>query len=298
MRIKLRKGKQTRLIALAKKGRTWLGLSDELELSEGYLRTELRKEQRLLSKEIYNRLCKLTNLNFGESIIEELEDNWGKSKGGKISNGKTKKIKIPEESEELAEFYGIMLGDGNVQKLKAYKVGTYMIRIVGDAKLDKDYHLDYVKPLIENLFNIKVRVGKFRPTTMFLEAHSRELVDFLETKGFKSGNKITNQLEIPDWIRKNKKFLKVCLRGLYDTDGGIYKLNNQTTHQIAFTSHNKVLLEDVREGLISLGIFPSKIVNGKRVYVTKRSELQKFLKLIGFANSRHFNKVKMFNLAP
>ena len=62
---------------------------------------------------------------------------------------------------------------------------------------------------------------------MFLEAHSLKLINFLEDKGFKPGNKIKNKLRIPSWIKNNRKFLKACLRGLYDTDGSVYKLTGQ-----------------------------------------------------------------------
>ncbi len=130
---------------------------------------------------------------------------------------------------------------------------------------------------------------------MFLESHGVRLVEFLEKKGFPPGNKIKNKLRIPSWIKINQNYLKVCLRGLYDTDGSVYKLTNQNSHQICFTNVNQGLLEDVRVGLISLGINCSKMSN-KDLYITKKSELRKFLKLIGFSNNRHLKKVKMWKL--
>lgn len=299
MRIKLQKGKQTELILLAKGSKTWNNLSDILKLSEVYVRHDLKKEKRLLSDLTYKKICRIANVNFDDFITEKLSDNWGKVKGGILSEGRTiKNIKFPEVSEKFAEFYGVMLGDGNLNKMKGYKVGTYMARIIGDSKLDYEYHINFLKPLIEDLFGLKVKVGRQGKGTMYITIYSKLLVDFLEQIGFKAGNKIKNRLDIPKWIKENDEFLKACLRGLYDTDGGIYQLNNQKTCQIAFTNHNSVLLKDVRDSLIKLGIVPSKIVSGRRVYITKKSELQKFLKLIGFSNSRHSNKVRMFGLVP
>ena len=49
MRLKFKEGKQKELILLAKGGMTWFNLSKMLGVSEGYLRNELRKEERLLS---------------------------------------------------------------------------------------------------------------------------------------------------------------------------------------------------------------------------------------------------------
>jgi len=186
-----------------------------------------------------------------------------------------------------------MLGDGNSNRTKDYKIGTYMIRIVGDSRNDKDYLINYVKPLIENLFNIKMRIGKFKnKNAMFIEAHSVKLIDFLEKLGFTPGNKIKNKLRIPNWIKKNKEYLKLCLRGIYDTDGSFYKLTNQNSYQINFKNHNLELLKDVKESLIKIGINCSKISKDNSIYITKKSEITKFFKLIGFSNSKHLDRVE------
>jgi len=297
MRIKLIEGKQREIINSLKKDHSWLELSKLLNVSEGYLRNELRNEQRLLSENIYKKICQLLKEDFGKFIIEKLNDNWGQSKGGFISIGKTKEIKIPKDSRELAEFYGIMLGDGNSHRTKSYKKGTYMIRIVGDSRYDKYYLENYVKPLIEKLFNIRVGVRYFKnKNAIYIESHSRKLISFLEEKEFPPGNKIKNELKIPAWIKQNKDYLRICLRGLYDTDGSVYKITNQNSHQFCFTNYNKGLLEDVRESLLSLGINCSKISKGKEIYITKKEELRKFLKGVGFSNDRHLRKVRMWNL--
>ena len=257
----------------------------------------MRKEQRLLSKEVYKKLCQISGINYDNYILKKLEDTWGRSKGGKLSGGRTKKIQLPKDSSRLAEFYGIMLGDGNLTKIQAYKKGTYQAKIVGDSKLDKDYLIDYVKPLIEKLFKVSVKTGKFKKSNaIHLTITSKELVSFMESKRFKSGDKIRNQLQIPHWIKKNKRYTCACLRGLYDTDGCVYKIPKQNVYQIQFTNFNRKLLKDLRESLIYLGIQPSKMTKWGKVYITKKSELRKFLKLVGFRNSRHFKKIITWNI--
>jgi hypothetical protein len=299
MRIRLCKGKQRELIFLAKGERTWIDLAKSLGLNEFYIRHELRNEKRTLSEEVFKRLSDIAGVDFGEFVLERLEDNWGRIKGGKISEGRTiRDIVFPKYSKEFAEFYGVMLGDGNSNRTKGVGIGTYMIRVIGDLNLDREYHINYLKPLMENLFGLKVKVGRNKNNAMHLTIHSKLVVEFLEKQEFPPGDKIRNEVSIPSWIKDNRDYLCACLRGIYDTDGGIYQLNNQTTCQIAFTNHNKKLLKDVRDSLIKLGIVPSKIVAGRRVYITKKSELQKFLKLIGFSNLRHSKKIEMFNLVP
>jgi len=47
--------------------------------------------------------------------------------------------------------------------------------------------------------------------------------------------------------------------------------------------------------LLSLGVNCSRI-SVKDVYITKKSELRKFLNVVGFRNSKHLKKVKVLNL--
>ncbi len=300
MRLKFVEGKQKEMIKKFKEDNnlTWNQLAEILEIKFGKLKTYV-DETSLIGEVLYKKLDK--KRKYFQFIIERKEDNWGRKKGGINSNGNTKKINIPKESKEFAEFYGAMLGDGNSHRTKYYnsisdKRGIYMIRIVGDSRLDKDYLINYIKPIIEKLFLVNVRQGIFKNTNaMFVEVHGCRLVEFLEKKGFPPGNKIKNKLRIPGWIRRNELYLRKCLRGLYDTDGSVYKLTNQNSHQICFTNVNFQLMNDVRDSLLNLGINCSKISN-KDLYITKKSELRKFLKLVGFSNNRHLKKVKMWNL--
>ena len=300
MRLRFEKGKQRELIKNFKdtKQFTWSQLSDFLDIKYGKLNSYYY-ENTLISEDFYIKLD--PKKIFSKFILERLKDNWGVVKGGKNSPGTLKKINLPDFGLDLAELYGIMLGDGCSYRLFYYssrkdKRGVYTIRVIGDSRLDKKYLLTYVKPLIEKLFNISVRVCYIKNTNaMYLECHSKSLVEFFEKIGFPPGNKIKNKLRIPNWIKKNPEFLKVCLRGLYDTDGSVYKLTNQNSHQICFTNANFPLMNDVRNSLLNFGVNCSKI-SGTDLYITKKSELRKFLKLIGFCNNRHLSKVEMWNL--
>ncbi len=300
MRIKLALGKQRRLIKLAKADKCWRELAGDLHFNANYLCNELYKERRLLSGEAYYLLCKLAGKKFDKFILERLDENWGRIKGGRNSSESlVKKIRIPIDSEELAEFYGIMLGDGNLTRIKNYKIGTYQIRIVGDSRYDKLYLMNYVAPLIKKLFKVESKIYKYKNSNaLSLNVSSRRLVDFLIFKGFKAGDKIRNQLSIPSWIKNNPLFLRKCLRGLYDTDGSVYKLTDQNSYQICFTNYNSVLLNDARNSLISFGIGVSKITKGRDITITKKSELRKFLNVVGFSNFKHIDKVNKWNLAP
>ncbi len=304
MRLRFIKGKQKELIHIfrTENNLSWKELCKLLNIKYGRLKSYF-DETSFMEKGLYKKLD--IKGRYNKYLLEELDDNWGRRKGGVISPGRTKKINLPPDSENLAEFYGIMLGDGNSHKNSHYasredKRGVYSIRIVGDSTLDKSYLEKHVKSLIEELFDLRVKIGRFKPrgnsrNAMFLESHGRELVAFLERKGFIPGNKIKNNLGIPFWIKDNKNYLISCLRGLYDTDGSIYKITNQNSYQICFTNYNLNLLQDVRNSLLKLGINCSRISNHD-IYITRKSELRKFLKLLGFSNDRHLNKVKKWKL--
>ena len=292
MRLLFRKRKQSELLKKEKEkfNLTWPKFAEYLGIKYGRLMAYLMEEA-LIDDLTFSKLS--LKRDYKQYILKKLFDNWGQSKGGHNSSGNTKDILIPGKNEELAELWGIMLGDGYLQKKQAYKIGVYGIKVAGHAIDDKEYLDNYVASLIKKLFNVKVRfhTGK-NSNSYYAIADSRKIVDFFEKEGFKAGNKIVNQVTIPKWIMEDNKSLAACLRGLYDTDGSFYRLTNQNSYQVHFKNHNFTLLQDLRKGLIKLGIIPSKIICNKSIVITKRSEIEKFYKVIGFSNPKHLNKIK------
>ena len=295
MRILMKKGKQKELLKKVRELQdlSWLEFAEKLGLKFGKLWSFVY-EYACIDENTFNKLS--LKKDYEKYILKKLPDNWGLVKGGQTSPGNTKNMKIPEMNEELAEFWGILLGDGNINKTRGYKLGVYNINISGHRILDKDYLLNFVQPLGEKLFDIGGRsyYAKYNQGLRII-FDSRKLVDFFEKENFKSGDKIINRVTIPNWIKENPKFLAACLRGLYDTDGCFYKLTNQNSYQVGFTNYNKTLLNSVRDSLLSLGIGVSKISRGRDITITKRSEIAKFYKLVGFHNSKHLNKIKVWN---
>ncbi len=220
-----------------------------------------------------------------------------------MSKGSTKKISTPKKSKKLAEFIGIMLGDGNLHFYKrGKKVGVYMVRIAGNSKKDSHYLRNYVAPLCKKLFNIEPKFY-LQPNKdcLYVLMHSRRLVEFLMLKGLKSGNKIVNQATMPAWVWERKSWLAACIRGLVDTDGCI---NEMTPHwpglfQLSFENRSFRLLSDYRAALVHLGLKPSKICGsrtryGTKVYLSSKKEIGKYQRLIGSNNPRISSKFEFF----
>jgi len=292
MRFKLTKGKQKELILLAKRDLSWDQFSKKLGISSGYLRNELRKEERLLCEKIYRKLLTLSGKNYDKFILEKLDNNWERSKGGTLSPGNTKQIKKSPYSKKLAEIIGVILGDGSICAYKSYKVGTYQIRIAGHSELDKDYLLYYIKPLFEKLFGVKVGVSYSKKSQcMWLIITGKNLVRLFESYGLANGNKIENNQGIPNWVQSNNEYLKECIRGLVDTDGSIYKMSNKDPKllRINFTNHCNKLLCNFFDSLWQLGYNPHK--SSRQVFLSRKKEIKNFVDIIKFHNKKHINSL-------
>ena len=117
--------------------------------------------------------------------------------------GVLKNISIPKKCEKLAEFIGIILGDGHIEYHYKCRGGTCMVRIVGDCTKDYDYLTCYVKNLVEDLFNITPKFHNAKSANaLYLSVYSISVVEFIISQGLLPGNKVNNKLIIPLWIKK------------------------------------------------------------------------------------------------
>ena len=217
-----------------------------------------------------------------------------------------REIKFPQDSEKLAEFIGILFGDGcvNIYKVKGKLQYSY-ISIVGHSVLDKDYLNNYVSSLVSNLFNMIpiIRIRK-NQQVMELRILSKGITNFLITKGIKLGPK--NDLSIPDWIKNKKEFTKSFIRGLTDTDGSIalkkrYR-NTKYYPTIKIGLKNKDLIVEIHKFLQSLNLKSNLFVDIKKTLNLKEfkfntvelngyDNLVLWMKEIGFSNPKHLNKI-------
>lgn len=189
-------------------------------------------------------------------------------------------------SSELAEFVGILLGDGGITK--------YQVSISLNGENDQNY-IPFVENLGILLFDIKPKLKRRNNTKgVDLYYNGMELIKYLETIGLKKGNKVVNQVEVPTWIMENPLYKIACLRGLMDTDGGIfihkYKINNKeySYPKACFSNRSLPLLSFVYNTLVDLGLNPkirSKVEN-KQVWLYNMEEVQAYLSVVGSSNSR------------
>lgn len=197
------------------------------------------------------------------------------SKKKKYLNRKTD-IAIPGKSMNLAEFTGILLGDGHISK------GQVWVSL--NHKDDADYHV-YVKKLMQGLF--KAKIGSMhRGEKGTVEAYlgSTKVVKFFKKMGLVH-NKVKEQVKIPNWVFEKQEYQKACLKGLIDTDGSVYRLKLGGA-QLSFKNRSAELLKGVRKLLVNQELHPSKI-SGYSIYLTRRRELDKYFCEIGSSNVKH-----------
>lgn len=185
-------------------------------------------------------------------------------------------IKLPKirydkkgtKEEDMAEFIGIMLGDGSFY--------GNTVRIAFDKR-----NINYIKHVEDLFYKIfKIELKKYVVSTTnqaYLYRCNKNVAYILQNLGLKRGNKIKNQVGIPGWIKQNKKFSRRCIRGLIDTDGCIYTCKRERQTYIKFTNHSLQLLNDFKEINNNLGY--SFVKSGKtNTAIYKKEQVVRFIK--------------------
>lgn len=194
-------------------------------------------------------------------------------------NNQRTDIQLPRYNEQLSEFIGILLGDGNITK-------TQVVVTLG---LKESFH-NYVASLISTLFQINPKV-LFRKNN-YIEVYfgSISTVRWLKKMGL-AHNKVKAQVSIPRWCFRTKALQRACLRGLFDTDGSIYKLRSGV--QMSLTNKSQPLLKDAKSMLEYLGYSPSRI-SANKIYLTKKADIQGYIDEIGFKNPKHKERARIY----
>ncbi len=198
-----------------------------------------------------------------------------------------KRVRLPQSySSELAEFFGILLGDGSVTK--------YYTKVHLNLIADKGYE-DKVCKLIDKIFsNVNLCIMQ-RPArgTYEIQISSKEVSDYIFSIGFDPKTRT-----IPFWIISNVDFTKRTIRGLFDTEGsiGIKKLSGKSKvsiyKQLTFTNKNSNILNFITQSLERLGYKPNKNAT-RNVYISNAKDIKRYFQDIGTSNPKLEKKLKI-----
>ncbi len=198
------------------------------------------------------------------------------------------KVALPQSSNQLAEFVGICLGDGNVSK--------YQVGITLNSVADKEY-ISYVMYLIHKLFpEIKISVIQKKEQAVDLRINSRIVSEFFYNMGIIPHNK-----KIPAWIFTSPTYIKFCVRGLFDTEGSISfkiyvsKKGTSLYKQLNFRNYDKNLVMFVRDTLKGMGLKPTMNL-AKSLYLSNHKSIDQFREEIGFGNPKLARRSKIYTI--
>lgn len=190
-------------------------------------------------------------------------------------------VQLPKRSAKLAEFLGIMLGDGHVAHYQTFVT-------LGTKELP---YVRYVQKLMQTLFEVKATVSLKKSGHREVYIGSTLITKWLKKQGLVS-NKVAAQVGAPKWIMTKKDYMRSFVRGFFDTDGSVYNLRYGV--QISITNKSATLLSALQDMLRRLGYQVSE-TSAYRIYITKRADVERFFKNIAPANLKHrrrFNKFK------
>ena len=294
-RLKFKNGLQRKFLLKIKQnsGKTWEYLANLMGVSSHTIMVDWLNEKTTLPEKRTKKLFSLYpfhNWQYIENkwIIKKLPRKWGQLLAGGHNK---KKINYPKKDEYLAEFLGIVLGDGHLDR-KEFNLSS-------DA-IEREFVL-YVKNLINKLFGLDSRMflSYSNKNSLLLDTYSTELIKFLVKNSMKIGNKIDNGSSLPKWVFSNKKFAIGAIRGLFDTDGGIYgKQRGYNRAIIEFQTKSLYINKDTIKLLRLLDFKSSKSDNkntGKLdTRIQNQDDVHKFFELVGSNNLKNIMRYKEF----
>ncbi len=154
--------------------------------------------------------------------------------------------------ENLAYIIGVALGDGNLSNPNGRAT---RLRVTCDAKYP--ILAQCIVSSLQVIFpqnKVSIVYTPKKITYFNISVYSNKLNEYMPWK-VGCGSKLAQHARVPTWIRTHKRYSKLCLRGLFQTDGSIYK--DRGYLMINFTNHIKELIDDVLQILELNGFQPT-----------------------------------------
>ncbi|MBI2547621.1 MAG: hypothetical protein HYW23_04225 [Candidatus Aenigmarchaeota archaeon] len=200
-------------------------------------------------------------------------------------------MEFPDKlNKNLAEFIGILLGDGSISN-------TYQYRVQITLNENEIEYRKHVIKTIRELFNLEPRVF-FRKgeRAVDIQLFNQKLIDFMIND--------IGLVTAPKWQRAvipstylNTDLEKDILRGYFDTDGSVVLAKNNGTlyprleMKISPSPMQKSFIEILERTGIRFGVY--NIGRGKvRVQINGIKQIQKWMNQIGINNKNQSERLK------
>ncbi|MHA2249708.1 MAG: LAGLIDADG family homing endonuclease [Candidatus Kariarchaeaceae archaeon] len=199
------------------------------------------------------------------------------------------------KSKSMAEMVGVSLGDGHLNETRI----VYALN-----RVDEPEYVAYVEKLVESNFNRVPKRYSFKKSKgIHLTITSVGLVKALEELGLVKGDKIRNQVDVPQWIKENKEYRVACAKGLLDTDGSVYFHKERKTRRkyvyIGFSNGSIPLLNFLADFCGEYGIKYSRkdkmSRNRNAIILSSRKSVIEFAKIVDTEKMKQFLKKNRLN---
>lgn len=199
-------------------------------------------------------------------------------------------LKIDLYDEDFLEFYGRLLGDGWLSKLKYKNRFFYWVGLSGHSIKDKKFLLE-TRDLIYKLFDRKATI-KIRPrNSMEIIFGHKELIHFLNEKlEFPIGKK--KNIKIYGEFCKKWKTIVPIIRGIFDTDGSLYFDKTPVGRPyptISIQMKAPFLIHQIYDWLIRKGFKVRYRKDRNEIVLKGTKQLEKWMEEIGSNNERRLS---------
>ena len=228
---------------------------------------------------VFNKLCELNKLNLGKFQNKiRLKIN---PTGTEIKLGPY--LKIDENWIYVAE---LIRGDGHITN------NYWAINFVNKEKI----LVSYVAKFFSKLGVPKRSIYLYNRSDGDLLTIRSFVFAYLFSAIFKIPTGAKNDMNLPNFIYSNRRFMIAAVRGAFDAEGSV---QHRGSRRISIASNSQSWASDIQTSLEKLGIKCSlkrDISSGKRpiyrLYIFHQINLAKFLKVISPYHSKREKKLK------
>ncbi|OYT53540.1 MAG: hypothetical protein B6U72_05405 [Candidatus Altiarchaeales archaeon ex4484_2] len=213
-------------------------------------------------------------------------------------------METPELDVNLAEFVGVLLGDGSIGRYEC-RAGEkikiqHRVKITGDATEDLPYFKECLSPLMTGLFGREPLLRfKRKERTVELAFFGKGVYEFLINFGMAPSPK-RNRAVIPPFIFENN-LEAPFLRGLFDTDGClVFDKQHKDVHYYP-RIEIKMLpcpmrdqLFDILSSLHFRYIVSPQPNESLRIQMNGKKMINKWDTIVGFNNKKHISKYQLW----
>ncbi|MDO8520995.1 MAG: LAGLIDADG family homing endonuclease [bacterium] len=184
------------------------------------------------------------------------------------------KSKYPKlrKSGDLAEFIGVVLGDGHLQKFPRTE------RLLIFSNSNNPGFVKRYQKITKELFRKEPYVYKEKAKNCIrISLYEKKISERLRIP---LGSRKNTKVRVPRWILAKDEYVVRYLRGLYEAEGSAMFHKGTSTHKFSFSNFNKSMLDNVFRLMRRLGFHPHR--DHKRVQISRKEEVARAAELLQF----------------